>query len=211
LITLVLADPHPLSLEGLCRLFEKEQDCAVLGTCSDAEAALEAVRKHSPSVLILDVDLPENGIFAVLRQIRREGLPTYVVLLATALGDDRVLDAVRLGVRGVVLKDMSPDMVVRCVRAVHAGERWPEEHALRRSLGGLLSQEIAVRHAARGLTPREIEVVRLAIRGVPTKDIAERLAVRRGTIKVHLHNIYDKLQVDGRLGLILFARRQGLV
>jgi DNA-binding NarL/FixJ family response regulator len=211
LITLVLADPHPLSLEGLCRLFEKEQDCAVLAACSDAEAALEAVRSHSPSVLILDVDLPENGAFTVLRQIQRESLPTHVVLLAPALGDDRVLDAVRLGVPGVILKDMSPDMVVRCVRAVQAGERWPEEQALRRSLGGLRNHEVAVRQAARGLTPREIEVVRLAIRGVPTKDIAERLAVRRGTVKVHLHNIYDKLQVDGRLGLILFARRQGLV
>jgi DNA-binding NarL/FixJ family response regulator len=64
---------------------------------------------------------------------------------------------------------------------------------------------------ARGLTQRETEIVRLAIKGISTKEIAARLAVRQGTVKVHLHNIYDKLQVDGRLGLILFARRQGLV
>lgn len=210
-MTLVLADPHPLTLEGLCRLFEREPGCAVLAACSEADAALDAVRKHNPSVLVLDVEFPANGAFAVLRHIQQEGLATHVVLLAAMMGDDRVLDAVRLGARGLVLKEMSPDVLVRCVRAVHAGERWPEEQALRRSLGGLVSQETAVRHLARGLTPRETEVVRLAIRGVPTKEIAARLAVRRGTVKVHLHNIYDKLQVEGRLGLILFARRQGLV
>jgi two-component system, NarL family, nitrate/nitrite response regulator NarL len=210
-LTLVLADPHPLTVEGLCRLFEKEPGCAVLAVCSEADTAFEAIRKHSPSVLVLDVEFPANGAFAVLRQIQQEGLATHVVLLATTMGDDRVLDAVRLGARGLVLKEMPPEVLVRCVRAVHAGERWPEQQALRRSLGGLLSQETAVRHLARGLTPRETEVVRLAIRGVPTKEIAVRLAVRRGTVKVHLHNIYDKLQVEGRLGLILFARRQGLV
>jgi DNA-binding NarL/FixJ family response regulator len=211
LITLVLADAQPLTLEGLCRLFEKEQNCAVLAACGDADAVLDALSQHAPSVLVLDIDLPRNGAFTILRQLQRESVPTYAVLLATALADDRVLDAVRLGVRGVILKAMSPELMVQCVRAVHAGQRWPEEQVVPPSLSGLLNHEVVVRHAARGLTSREIEVVRLAIRGVPTKDIAERLAVKRGTIKVHLHNIYDKLQVDGRLGLILFARRQGLV
>jgi DNA-binding NarL/FixJ family response regulator len=211
LLTLVLADHHPLTLGGLCQLFGKEQGCSVLATCSDADAALEAVRKHSPSVLVIDVELPANGAFSVLRQIQRERLPTHVVLLATMLDDDRVLDAVRLGARGVILKEMSPDLLVRCVREVHAGEKWLEKEVVERAVSGLLKHEIAIRQLARGLTARETEIVRLAIKGVPTRDIAARLAVRHGTVKVHLHNIYDKLQVNGRLGLILFARRQGLV
>lgn len=210
-LTLVLADHHPLTLSGLCQLFEKEEGCQVLATCTEMGTVLDAVRKHSPAVLVLDIELPSNGAFSVLRQIQRERLPTRVVLLATVLDDQRVLDVMRLGARGVILKDMSPESLVRCVRKVHAGEQWLEKHALERALNRLLKEEVAIRQLARGLTPRETEIVRLAIKGVATKEIAERLAVRQGTVKVHLHNIYDKLQVDGRLGLILFARRHGLV
>jgi RNA polymerase sigma factor (sigma-70 family) len=94
---------------------------------------------------------------------------------------------------------------------VHAGEQWLEKQAVENAMGRLVKHETSIRQLARGLTPRETEIVRLAIKGVPTKEIAVRLAVRQGTVKVHLHNIYEKLQVDGRLGLILFARRHGLM
>lgn len=210
-ITLVLADHYPLTLSGLCQLFKQEEGCEVLATCSDADAALDAVRKHNPAVLVLDIEFPENGAFVVLRQIRQEKLLLHVVLLASTLDDHQVLDAMRLGASGVVLREMSPESLVRCVRKVHAGEQWLEKQAVERALGRLLKHETTIRQLARGLTPRETEIVRLAIKGVPTKEIAARLAVRQGTVKVHLHNIYDKLQVDGRLGLILFARRHGLM
>jgi DNA-binding NarL/FixJ family response regulator len=210
-ITLVLADHYPLTLSGLCQLFKQEVGFEVLAACADADATLDAVRKHSPAVLVLDIEFPANGAFLVLRQIRREKLPPQIVLLASALDDHQVLDAMRLGANGVVLREMSPESVVRCVRKVHAGEQWLEKQAVESAMGRLVKHETNIRQLARGLTPRETEIVRLAIKGVPTKDIAVRLAVRQGTVKVHLHNIYEKLQVDGRLGLILFARRHGLM
>jgi RNA polymerase sigma factor (sigma-70 family) len=210
-ITLVLADHYPLTLSGLCQLFKQEDGFEVLATCADADAALDAVRKHGPAVLVLDIEFPASGAFTVLRQIRREKLPPHVVLLASNLDDNQVLDAMRLGASGVVLREMSPESFVRCVRKVHAGEQWLEKQAVERALGRLVKHETTIRQLARGLTPRETEIVRLAIKGVPTKEIAARLAVQQGTVKVHLHNIYEKLQVDGRLGLILFARRHGLM
>jgi RNA polymerase sigma factor (sigma-70 family) len=210
-ITLVLADHYPLTLSGLCQLFKQEEGFEVLASCADADAALEAVRKQGPAVLLLDIDFPANGAFLVLRQMRREKLASHIVLLASTLDDHQVLDAMRLGAGGVVLRDMSPEAIVRCVRQVYAGEQWLERQAVERAMGRLVKHETAIRQLARGLTPRETEIVRLAIKGVPTKEIAARLAVRQGTVKVHLHNIYEKLQVDGRLGLILFARRHGLM
>ncbi len=211
LITLVLAAHHPLILNGLRHLFEHEQGCAVLATCADAAAALEAVRSRRPAILLIDAELPASGAVMVLGEIRRAQLPTQVVVLAAAPDDPQALDALRLGAQGVVLKEMSPEAVIRCVRRVHAREPWAERTAVEPALTKLLGQEMALRQLGRGLTRRETEVVRLAIRGVPTKEIAALLSVRQGTVKVHLHNIYDKLQVDGRLGLILFARRYGLV
>jgi DNA-binding NarL/FixJ family response regulator len=210
-LSLVLADHHPLTLSGLCQLFEKEPGCAVVAACSDTESALDAVRKHSPAIVVLDIELPLDGAFMVLNEVRRERLSTQVVLLASRLEDHQVVEAVRLGARGVVLKEMSPETLVQCVWRVNAGELCLEKAAVGPALNRLVKAEVAIRQAARGLTPRETEIVRLAIKGVPTKDIATRLAVRQGTVKVHLHNIYDKLQVDGRLGLILFARKHGLM
>jgi DNA-binding NarL/FixJ family response regulator len=210
-ITLVLADHYPLTLSGLCQLFKQEEGFEVLASCADADATLDAVRKHSPAVLLLDIDFPANGAFVVLRQMRREKLVPHIVLLASTLDDHQVLDAMRLGAGGVVLREMSPEAIVRCVRQVHAGEQWLEKQAVERAMGRLVKHETTIRQLARGLTPRETEIVRLAIKGVPSKEIAARLAVRQGTVKVHLHNIYEKLQVDGRLGLILFARRHGLM
>jgi DNA-binding NarL/FixJ family response regulator len=201
-IGLVLAGHHQLTLFGLSQVFERESDCSVLAICTNSEATLEAVRRYEPQILILDVDLPRNGTFTVLRRIQREGLSTRVVLLATASDDNQVADAGPLGARAVVLKDMPPEAFVACVRKVHAGEQCLEGPAIGRPVS---------KHIARQLTPREKQIARLAVWGMPTRDIAVRLAVKHGTVKIHLHNIYDKLNVGGRLGLILFARRHGLI
>jgi two-component system, NarL family, nitrate/nitrite response regulator NarL len=210
-IGLVLAGHHQLTLFGLSQVFERESDCSVLATCTNSEATLEAVRRHEPQILILDVDLPRNGAFTVLRRIQREGLSTRVVLLATASDDNQVESAVPLGARAVVLKDMPPEAFVACVRKVHAGEQWLEGPVVGRPVSKLFKSGTSIQHVARQLTPREAEIARLAVWGMPTRDIAVRLAVKHGTVKIHLHNIYDKLNVGGRLGLILFARRHGFI
>jgi DNA-binding NarL/FixJ family response regulator len=162
--------------------------------------------------LILDLDLPRNGAFTVLRRLQRERLSTLVVLLAAASYDNEVVvDAMRLGARAVVRKEMPPEAFVTCVRRVHGGEQWLEGHSVGRLVSKLFKRGPSMQQVARQLTPRETEIARLAVRGIPTKDIAVRLDLKQGTVKIHLHSIYDKLSVGGRLGLILFARRHGLI
>jgi DNA-binding NarL/FixJ family response regulator len=192
-------------------VFERESDCRVLATCTDSEATLDAVRRHQPEILMMDLDLPRNGAFTVLRRMQRERLSTRVVLLAAASDDREVVDAVQLGARAVILKEMPPEAFVTCVRKVHGGEQWLDEHRVGRLVNKLLKNGTPMQSAARQLTPRETEIARLAVRGVPTREIAARLAVKQGTVKIHLHSIYEKLNVGGRLGLILFARRHGLI
>lgn len=206
-IGLVLASHHPVTLCGLSQVFEKEGDCKVLAACSNGEAIPEAVRRHQPDIVILDLD--RTGAFKVLRHIQREHLPTRVVVLAAASDNDEMVDAVRLGARAVVPKELAPEAFVTCIRKIHAGEESLEEqHAGR--LVSIFKSGTSMRHSARQLTPREAEIARLAVRGISTKDIAARLDVKQGTVKIHLHSIYEKLNVGGRLGLILFARRHGL-
>jgi len=210
-ISLVLADDHPIVLDGLESLFRLEPDFRVVARCVNGEESLAAVRRHRPDVLILDIHMPRNDGLSVVRELRREDLPTQVVLLAAVLEEEEVLEALRLGVRGMLLKELAPQMVVRCVRKVHAGEQWIEKQAYGRALDTLLRREAGEREAAGVLTPREIEMVRMVARGLRNKEMSERLAITEGTVKIHLHNIYRKLQVENRVELILFAQSKRLV
>jgi DNA-binding NarL/FixJ family response regulator len=210
-ISLVLADDHPLLLDGLENLFGLEQDIQVLARCGDGVETLRAVREHQPDILILDVRMPRMDGVAVLRAMKKEKLQTRVVLLTVALDEDEVLEAIRLGVRGVVLKEMAPQLIVQCVRKVHAGGEWLERSSVGRALEKMLRREAGMQQVAGLLTPREIEIVRLVASGRRNKAIAETLSISEGTVKLHLHNIYGKLGVDGRVALTLYAQNKGLV
>jgi DNA-binding NarL/FixJ family response regulator len=210
-IKVVLADYHPLILDGLEQLFSAEQDIKVVARCLDGEATLAAVRKHRPDIVVLDLRMPGLDGLAVLRQIRLEKLPVRVVVLTAALEEDDVVEAIRLGVPGVVLKEMAPHFLVQCVRKVHAGEQWLEKRSVGLALETLLRREAASREVAKIVTPRELEIVRMVASGLRNKEIAERLFISEGTIKMHLHNIYSKLGVDGRLQLARYAKEKGLV
>ena len=120
-IRLVLADDHPLVLDGLESLFRLEEDIQAVARCRDGEETLGAVREHRPDILILDIRMPKLDGLDLIRAMRRERLPTRVVILTAALDEEEVLEAIRLGVKGVVLKEMAPRLLVQCVRKVHAG------------------------------------------------------------------------------------------
>ena len=210
-ISLVLADDHPIVLDGLKQLFLREGGFTVLASCADGEQALAAVRLHHPDVLVLDLRLPRKDGLAVVREMAGEHLATRVVLLTAMLDEDQLLEAVRLGVCGVILKEMPPQLLVKCVQKVHAGGQWLELNAMFRALDKVMKREAGTREVAAVLTPRELEVVGLVVKGVRNKAIAERLFISESTIKIHLHNIYEKLGVAGRVELIVYAQKRGIV
>ena len=210
-ITLVLADDHPIVLDGLQQLFSSEPDFAILARCPDGEAALEAVRRLRPDVLVVDLQMPGKNGLAVLRELQAEAHPTRAVVLTASFGDDEVLQAVRLGARGVVLKDMAPHLLVQCVRAVHAGGEWLEQGVLARALDRFLQRDEVQRGAARLYSPRELEVVRLVAQGLRNKEIARKLDITEGTVKIHLYNVYRKAGVHSRIALMRYAQESFLV
>ncbi|HSD50526.1 MAG TPA: response regulator transcription factor [Candidatus Methylomirabilis sp.] len=210
-ITLVLADDHPIILDGLELLFRSEQDFQVLARCVNGREALQAVRQHRPDVLILDIRMPGMDGIAVLRRLREESLTTRVVVLTVSLGEEELMALVRLGVRGVVLKEMAPQMLVQCVRKVNAGEQWLEKRSFGRAMEKMLVREAGMREVAEALTPREVEIVRMVAAGHRNKEIGDRLSISEGTVKLHLHHIYEKLHLEGRLELALYAQSKGLL
>lgn len=209
-ISLVLADDHPIVLTGLEQLLTLERDFVVLAKCSNGEQAVQAVRDHRPDILVLDLQMPKMDGLQTLKELQGKSPPTRTVILTASLGDQDVLEAVRLGARGVVLKDMAPDLLVQCIRTVYAGGRWLERGAVTQALDRLMAGEAAGQGAA-PLTPRELEIVRMVAKGLRNKEIGRQLAITEGTVKIHLHNIYQKLEVDSRIGLTLYAQEKGLI
>jgi DNA-binding NarL/FixJ family response regulator len=208
-IRLVIADDHPIVLQGLQRLFESYKEFQVLQSCEDGHKALAAVRSLKPDILLLDLRMPGHDGLDVLRGLSQEKLECRAVLLTAAATDDQVIEALRLGVKGIVLKESAPETLLDCVRRVHAGEQWIDRDTMSRALDRMLRQESAERES--GLTPREIEIVRMIGHGLRNKAIGERLFISEGTVKIHLHNIYEKLGLAGRLELVLYAQQKGLV
>jgi len=210
-ITLLLTDDHPLILDGLENLFRLEKDFKVVGRCFDGEQALEAVRKNKPDILVLDIRLPGKDGLTVLREMRKEKLRTRVVILTAALDEEELAEAVRLGVRGLVLKELAPKLLVQCIRQVHAGELWLEKRAVSNALEKFLQREAGRQEVAQALTAREIEIVKQVAAGLRNGEIAKKLFISEGTVKMHLHNIYQKLGVDSRVTLNRYAREKGLI
>ncbi len=210
-ISLVLADDHPIVLNGLEALFRLEPDIQVAARCLSGEDVVPALKTHKPDVLLLDIRMPGMDGMEVLRLVHQERLPTTVVLLAAAFEEEQILEALRLGAKGLVLKELAPPLLVECVRRVSAGGQWIEQQASGRALDALLRREAGARDAGKDLTPRELELVRLASLGLRNKEMADRLQISEGTVKMHLHNIYKKLKFDNRVELANYARSKGLL
>ena len=208
-IRIVIADDHPIVLDGIARILLSEGDFEILARASNGETALRAVIQFCPDVLILDLRMPVMDGIAVLREMRRRGVQSKVVVL-TALDGKPLFEAVRLGVSGVLLKDTAPQLLVRCVREVYAGGNWLERGVANNAVERLLKRETALNAIESTLTKRELEVAHLVANGMSSKAVARSLGISDGTAKLHLHHVYEKLGLEGRIGLLRYLHNHEL-
>lgn len=206
--TLYLIEDHPVVREGLRMLVEGAGAARVLGAAASASAAIRALRRTPPDVVLLDLDLGDEDGLEWLPEIQAAA-PHSRVLVLTALRDaGREEEALRRGAVGFVQKDAAADVVLRALRAVAAGELWFEPRLLRaraaapRGTGG--------RPAPPSLTDRERDIVALVGKGLRNEEIARRLGISEKTVRNNLTAVFDKLGVSGRLELVVYAYREGL-
>lgn len=206
----VIADQQPLMLEGLAQVLRSFPTAAV-ERCTTGAELFTAILAHEPDLAITDIRLsPPDGL-TVLREVRRRGLQIPFMVVSGGLCDSEVLEGIQLGIRGLVQKDAPIDDIERCVRTVLGGGTCLDQVLVGRAMEALQTRETALREMSELLTGREMQVLQMMVGGARTRDVAGRLAVSEGTLKVHLHHIYQKLNVTGRDGLIAFARAKGLV
>lgn len=210
-IRIILADDHPVVRRGLSQFFADEDELEVVAECADGESALNAVTRFTPDVLIVDLQMPVLGGMDVLRRLKERGLAVPVVLLAGNISDDEVMEAMRLGAKGVILKEMAPALLVQCIRKVASGGVWLEKEAVGRALERMLQTEQSREQVREVLTPREIEIVRMVASGIGNREVGEKLFISEGTVKTHLHTIYEKLGIRSRVQLANYAQEKHLV
>ncbi|HOI73764.1 MAG TPA: response regulator transcription factor [Syntrophales bacterium] len=210
-IRLVITDDHPVILNGLESLFQLEEDFELVAMCSNGEETLDAVRSHKPDVVVLDVRIPGKDGLALARQMQDEKPAPKIVLYTAEVSEDQFMEAIRLGVGGIVLKEMEPEHLIQCIRKVYAGEQWIERRTAWLSLEKLLKREADAIELTSLLTAQETRILKLVAKGLSNRQISENLCISEGTIKVHLHNIYKKLNVKNRVSLLRYAQEKELI
>lgn len=207
MIDIVVADDHPLILEGVAGVFAETQ-FRVVARCLNGSDAHAAIRRHEPALAILDVNMPTPSGLELLTEARRDGWSTRIILLTAGMDADAVFQVARLKVDGLILKDAGAEMLIRCAEQVAAGKQWIDREVMQQVMAALATDGPA--KPQEELTPREGDVVRLVALGRRNKEIARDLGITEGTVKMHLHNLYEKLSVSSRTELAILARERRL-
>jgi DNA-binding NarL/FixJ family response regulator len=204
-IRIVIADDHAIFRDGLRRLLVGEKDFVVVAEASDGKEAVALARTLKPDVLLLDLAMPRVPGMEVLRELAREELSVYTILLTAEIQPFEVTSALQLGARGIVLKASPPELLLKGIRSVCAGEYW---------VGGEILTALAQFEqrpgSNSGLTTRELEIISAIRTGNSNKEIALKLSISEETVKRHLSNIFGKLGVSSRLELAILASRHNL-
>lgn len=206
-ITVTIADDHPIVRKGLRETIEEESDFVVLAEVSNGQEAIEAIEKLSPTVTILDVDMPIMNGFDVAREIKSRKLITEIIFMTMHRDEDLFNEAIDLGAKGFVLKDSALTDIIECIKAVAAGEHYTS-HSLTSFLINRSRRAINLTEkqpSVNDLTQTERRVLKLIAENLTSKEVAEKLFISLRTVEKHRENICQKLDLQGSHSLFKFA------
>lgn len=203
---LMLADDHPLFLDGMTQ-FLVANNHVVACSARSVEEALSLVSTYKPDVLILDVSMKDGTGVDVLAQLRNAGCKVPVIFMTVSIDPAMTIQALKYGVNGIVLKDSDPQELLRAIDLVLEGHESIDTKVSQKALHYSLADNVPVSLREELLTDREKHITSLVREGLRNQDIAIRSGLAEGTVKVHLHNIFQKLGVKSRAELIAQSRR----
>ena len=212
-IRLALIDDQTLVRQGIRGLLELSDRVDVVAEADDGDQAAELVRTHRPDVVLMDMRMPRMNGAAAIAAMTREGLDTPVIILTTFDDHEQVLEGIRAGAKGYLLKDVSLDNLIRAIESVAAGGTMIQPAITEALLKGLSRQstDFEASDIPEPLTPRETDVIRLMAGGYSNKEISQALNKSEGTIKNHVSNILSKLGVRDRTRAVLKAIEVGAI
>jgi len=212
-IRVLLADDHALFRQGVRRLLEGAGDIEVVGDAETGEESVRLAEDLAPDIVLLDVTMPSLSGIDAARMIKASSPRAGIIMLTVHADEEFLFEAIKAGAMGYLLKDCTPDELIRAIRVVHSGEgllaptmaaKVMREFARTRE-----TKDLAAVHLP--LTQREVEILQHVTTGLANKEIANRLSISERTVKNHLSNIMEKLHVNSRTQAAVYALRRGLV
>lgn len=214
-IRILIADDQELFREALCTFLSVQQEFEVIAQASNGEEAVRLATLHKPDVVLMDLRMPViDGILATQRI--RSTLPDVKVIVLTTFDDDTsVIEGLKAGAIGYLLKDSSPEKLYEAIRSAARGEYFLMPQITAKVVAGLSKlPNPSQQWSGEGITPlspREIEILRLVAQGASNRDVADQLFIAEGTVKNHMRNILGKLEVKDRMQAVLKAKEIGII
>src|SRR5215510_14008546 len=212
-VKVALVDDHTLFREGIKKILSLEPDIEIVGEAVDGEEIVQLLTHCQPDVLLLDIKMEKIGGLQILPQIVGQYPQLKVIVLTAEINLVESVKAIKDGARGIILKHAASEFLIKGIRKVFEGELWADSSTMTQVVESL-SRKYRVDHLPeknrKELSDREIEVVTLVASGHRNKEIASKLFISEQTVKTHLSNIFQKLEVNDRLELALYAMRNGL-
>jgi len=215
-IKVVIADDHALFREGLKRILSLEKDVLVVGEASHGDDVLKVVGDTKPDVLLLDLKMPKGDVVRTLLEVGERNPASKVLILTAFAEEESVLNTAKAGAKGYVLKGVPSSTLLKAIKTIHRGRLWIdkempwaaafEEIAQSQSP---VSADVQADKAIEGLTKRELEILRLVAEGLTNEEIGKRIFITEKTVKTHLTNIFDKLNVNNRFKAALHVLNRG--
>ncbi len=226
-IKVVIVEDQPQILKNQLKILQESQEIEVIGTALSGEAALELLEKRQPDVILQDLGLPRMTGIEVTREVKRRWPAVEVLIFTIFDEEEKVIDAVKAGASGYLLKGATSDRILDAIREVKAGGSVIQPNLARRLLKHFHVPETAeglaeqvkrelppgnrAEPATRPLTEREIEILRLIAKGLSNNEAARVLTLSRATVRTHLEHIYEKLEVTNRVEAVTEGLRKGLI
>ena len=209
-VRVVVVDDQALFRTGLARLLNEDERIEVVGQAEDGLAALSVVAKLKPDVVLMDLKMPNLDGIEATRRMLANNPETKVLILTSFDADTSIIQALKAGAAGYVLKDSQAEGIVSSILAVMSGERVMASAVAQRVLD-MLTGTIIPKEFYDGLTTREVEILKLLASGMANKQIAYKLGISEKTVRNHVSNMYEKLQIFDRAQAVLYAVRKGLI
>jgi len=220
-VRIFIADDHSLLRQGIKDILQLEPDLVVVGEAADGEEVLRKIGPAAPDVLLLDINMPKLNGLEVIRRVRAAYPAVRIVALTIHDDENYVVEVIKAGAVGYILKDVEPGMLVKAIRLVHEGEFFVYPTLAKKLFGtivknsefspGAASARMLKRNKDERLTYREIEVLQLICQGLSNYEIAKKLYLSEKTVKNHLTNIFRKINVNDRTQAVLYAIKHKLV
>jgi DNA-binding NarL/FixJ family response regulator len=203
--SIVVADDHPIVLGGLVTLLAQDKSLRLLATCANGQETLDTIRAVRPDLALLDLNMPKLNGLQVLAALTAEKLPSRVCFLAASLTDAEIIAASTGGAFGIILKESAPKTLIIALHAIAAGQKWLPNDLVNGASERQRKLQAEVTRVSDALSPREIEIMLRVAEGLSNKEVGRQLKISEGTVKMHLHSIYQKIQVNNRTSLANFA------